>query len=240
MGQVSVGFFSFTEVTDPAQHHAYNEWHQLDHMPEQHVLAGIVLGQRWVATPPCRAARLVSAPLLDPTHYMTLYLMADPIEETLSQFFDLGARLRAAGRFFDARRSHLSGPFALVEARAAPGLAVSGEALPFRANRGVYVVVEAGAGTEDEQAQRSRTTHLLEVDGVAGVWRFKAERPTDGRWRSGDHTITLCYLDADPLAVAQDLGPVLDGGAVMGAEPVLAGPFESIRPWEWSWFDERG
>ena len=34
--KVKLGFFSFTEVTDPGQHRAYNEWHQLDHMPEQH------------------------------------------------------------------------------------------------------------------------------------------------------------------------------------------------------------
>ena len=38
--KVKVGFFSFTEITDPAEHHAYNEWHQLDHMPEQFPLDG--------------------------------------------------------------------------------------------------------------------------------------------------------------------------------------------------------
>ena len=37
------GFFSFTEVTDPAEHRSYNEWHQLDHLPEQFPLAGIVV-----------------------------------------------------------------------------------------------------------------------------------------------------------------------------------------------------
>jgi len=30
-----LGFFSFTEVTDPSAHEAYNAWHQLDHLPEQ-------------------------------------------------------------------------------------------------------------------------------------------------------------------------------------------------------------
>src|SRR5207253_8423668 len=77
------GFFSFTEVTDPSAHHAYNEWHQLDHLPEQYPLPGIVHGQRWVSTPACRAARAVSGPALDPIHYVTCYLMADPIRATL-------------------------------------------------------------------------------------------------------------------------------------------------------------
>ena len=49
--KVVAGFFSFTEITDPAEHRAYNEWHQLDHMPEQLPLDGIAYGQRWVSTP---------------------------------------------------------------------------------------------------------------------------------------------------------------------------------------------
>ena len=38
--KAAYGFFSFTEVTDPAEHHAYNAWHQLDHLPEQFPLRG--------------------------------------------------------------------------------------------------------------------------------------------------------------------------------------------------------
>ena len=57
MNKVKAGFFSFTEVTDPKEHRAYNEWHQLDHLPEQFPLRGIAFGQRWVSTPACAAAR---------------------------------------------------------------------------------------------------------------------------------------------------------------------------------------
>src|SRR5438445_527148 len=88
--KVKVGFFSFTEITDPHEHRAYNEWHQLDHMPEQFPLRGIAYGQRWVSTPACRAARLTSGPLLDPIHYMTLYLITEPVDETLREFRRLG------------------------------------------------------------------------------------------------------------------------------------------------------
>ena len=65
-----LGFFSFTEITDPAEHHSYNEWHQLDHMPEQYPLDGIAYGQRWVSTPACRAARVGerAAARPDPLH----------------------------------------------------------------------------------------------------------------------------------------------------------------------------
>ncbi len=80
MNKVKVGFFSFTEITDPSEHRSYNEWHQLDHMPEQYPLPGMAFGQRWVSTPACRAARAVDGPLLAPVHYVTLYLMTEPVE----------------------------------------------------------------------------------------------------------------------------------------------------------------
>src|SRR5262245_41529774 len=160
--KIAYGFFSFTEITDPAQHRAYNEWHQLDHLPEQYPLTGIVHGQRWVSTPACRAARAVNGPGLDPVHYVTCYLMAEPIEETLDDFFALGGELRRLDRFFAARHAHLTGPFAVADAIAAPGALVSDAAVPFRPNRGVYVVVEdPGTAPSDARA-------LLDLPGVAG------------------------------------------------------------------------
>jgi hypothetical protein len=104
-----LGFFSFSEVTDPAAHRAYNEWHQLDHLPEQFSLDGILFGQRWVCTPGCRQDRVAVSPLLERCHYMTLYLMRD--DGVLPGFFALAQRLRKEDRFFADRLSHLSGSF---------------------------------------------------------------------------------------------------------------------------------
>jgi hypothetical protein len=226
--KVSYGFFSFTEITDPAQHAAYNAWHQLDHLPEQYPLAGIVYGQRWVSTPACRAARAVNGPALDPIHYVTCYLMAEPIEQTLEDFFALGAELRRLDRFFAARHAHLTGPFGVVDAAAAPRVLVSAAAVPFRPNRGVYVIVaEASTPGVDSHA-------LLAQPGVAGVWTF-ATNPelSDRRWSAGSRRITVAWLDDDPLAVAAQLAPMV--GERAGVE--FAGPFEAITPWAWDWFD---
>src|SRR5580704_5825210 len=148
MNKVKVGFFSFTEITDPAEHKSYNEWHQLDHMPEQYPLAGVVFGQRWVSTPACRRARAADDPSLAPVHYMTLYLMGEPVDATLEEFRALGGTLRESGRFHTHRRSHLSGPFVVSGAAAAPRVLVSAEAVPYRPNRGVYVVVRDGTGAD--------------------------------------------------------------------------------------------
>ena len=153
MNKVSHGFFSFTEITDPNAHAAYNAWHQLDHLPEQYPLAGIVYGQRWVSTPACRAARAVNGSALDPIHYVTCYLMSEPIRQTLDDFFALGAELHRLDRFFDARRALLTGPFRAHDAVAAPRVLVSAAAVPYRPHRGVYVVVEGP--TADDLTRRA-------------------------------------------------------------------------------------
>jgi hypothetical protein len=231
--KVSYGFFSFTEVTDPAEHRSYNEWHQLDHLPEQFPLPGIVYGQRWVSTPACRAARAVSDSTIDPIHYVTCYLMAEPITETLDDFFVLGAELHRLDRFHEHRRAHLTGPFGVTDTAAAPRVRVSAAAVPYRAHRGIYVVVE-----DVTEADPHVTTQdaLLAVAGVAGVWTFATapDLAPSRRWTAGTRRITVCWLDDDPLEVAARLAPRYESAGNVS----FAGPFETITPWEWDWFDE--
>ena len=240
------GFFSFTEVTDPAEHHAYNEWHQLDHLPEQFPLPGIVYGQRWVSTPACRAARAVSETMLDPIHYLTCYLMAEPIEQTIEEFFDLGARLHELDRFHRHRRAHLTGPFRIHNSLAAPRVLVSAAAVPFRAHRGLYVVVEEpresdGFAEVERELVAEHESAMLDVVGVAGVWTFATPIDmTSRRWSPGARRITVCWLDDDPLAVAARLAPIeVDHRERFDSisRVIFAGPFETITPWEWDWFD---
>ena len=173
-----LGFFSFTEITDPSAHEAYNAWHQLDHLPEQFTVDGITFGQRWVRSPRCRAAEAAAGPLLDPFHYMTLYLMRD--EGCLPPFFALAEHLRDEDRFFDPRRSLLSGPFEVVGRWAAPRVAVSAGAVPFRPSEGVYVVV--GPPVEGEAlVDQRRGGRCLAI-------RRPAERANGHAWPSSTAT----------------------------------------------------
>ncbi len=241
MAKVQLGFFSFTEITDPTEHRSYNEWHQLDHMPEQYPLAGVVYGQRWVSTPACRRSRAYDDPTLAPVHYVTLYLMGEPVDATLEEFRALGESLSEAGRFHQHRRSRLSGPFSVTGVHAARRVLVSADAVPYRPNRGIYVVVRDGRqgrpGETDEDALLAAA--LLDSSGVAGVWTFAADDRFDGHgWRTGDKTITVCYLDAEPLTVSPALGDIVRGAIGQSSRTALfAGPLETITPWSWDWFD---
>jgi hypothetical protein len=249
MNKVEIGFFSFTEVTDPKEHRAYNEWHQLDHLPEQLPLPGVVHGQRWVATPACRRARVAAEPPLDRVQYLTLYLMTGPEDRVVEGFRNWGERLSELGRFHRHRVSHLSGPFLFLKAYAAPRVLISPEAIPYRPCRGIYVTVEEAIAKPrlDEWAQwldRVEVPALLGVPGVAGIWSFVGRSQSfhdapDGR------RVTVAYLDDDPLAVAQRLAERRDAGQREGRTPdwsadvrtTYAGPLETIVPWQWNWFD---
>ena len=127
-------------------------------------------GQRWVSTPACRASRAVSDPAIDPIHYVTCYLMAEPIAQTLDDFFELGAELHRLDRFHEHRRAHLTGPFGVDRDCGRAAVLVSAAAVPYRAHRGIYVVVEDDDGSRVRPAQ---TKHrCLTEPGVAGVWTF--------------------------------------------------------------------
>ena len=216
--KVSHGFVSFTEVA-PGQHRSYNEWHLFDHMAEQLPLRGIVFGQRWVLPPSLRTFARAQAPL-DRIHYVTLYLMAEPMAETLREFRELAVELRALDRFHLHRTSHLSGPVAVHDCRASPRALVSAEAVPYRPHRGVHVRIARGEHQPDDLADRP---------GVAGVWTFSGDELSPPELRHA--TIVWCWLDSDPSAVAPDLAtdaPSLEFSATFS----VVDPFGS-----WDWFD---
>jgi hypothetical protein len=237
--KVVAGFVSFTEVPD-GEHRSYNEWHMLDHMPEQYPIPGIVHGQRWVVSPRCAAARLVAEPPLAAAHYMTLYLLAEPLAHTLRHFVEVGRRLADAGRFHRGRRAHLSGPLRIAGQWASPRVLVTELAVPYRPNRGLFVVVERHRAPVRTEPAGAVVPALVELDGVAGIWVFSSD-PTVGELAhaGGAWRVAVAYLDDDPVTVAQRAGDrLLAGLACPDGAVALAGPMETIRPWEWGWFDD--
>jgi hypothetical protein len=205
-----LGFFSFTEVTDPSAHEAYNAWHQLDHLPEQFTIEGINFGQRWVRSPRCRAAESATGSLLDRFHYMTLYLLRD--EHLIPEFFSLAEELSAKDRFFRARRALLSGPFPVVGRWADPRVAISPGAIPFRPAQGVHVVVGPAV---DGQG-------VISHPGVAGAWQFSDAEL--GR------TITVTFIDGDLWQASAAIG------TAGGESAEWAGPLEPVDAFRWDWF----
>jgi hypothetical protein len=206
----------------------YLEWHLLDHLPEQYRIGGVRSGQRWVSTARCRAARLAGSDEFDATDHVVSYLFGQPVESALDAFFALGGRLHAAGRMPIALPRVHFGVWNLAATLANPRALVGADVVPWRPNRGAYLIVERPADRPagwDDPAPA-----LAGLDGVAGLWRFRGLADPRGE-DCADLEVTLCYLDADPVdVVAPGVAGVLGAG---GPSLLLAAPFEAVVPFAW-------
>ncbi len=241
-GRVRLGYFSLSAHAESGDDRPYLAWHQLDHMPEQYQLPGLVLGQRWAATDGCRAARIAADDRWAGAEHVVCYLMGEPLEDTVDGFLDLGRRLAGMGRFPLHLPSCYRGGLVLLEAYAAPRVLVGADVVPFRPHRGVYLVVER-AGDERWDAHHRRAAArslpvLLETDGVAGAWVFgTSPGMRRDNFSPGDLRMTVCYLDGEPVEVAGRVQEVLrPAWADAPAPPLLAGPYESLVRWDWERF----
>jgi len=244
VNRVKVGFFSLSRRSPDGDDRSYLAWHQLDHMPEQYQLPGLVLGQRWVSTPACRASRAAGDDGWAEVEHVVCYLMGDPVDETIDDFYALGRTLAESGRFPHSLPAQYRGGLALVETWAAPRVLVSDAVVPFRPHRGIYLIVEVHPeGVADDSPARPGSHglfgHLAAVPGVAGAWRY-ASSPAISRPRFSEGAVemTVCYLDDDPATVAKSMAPLLaEVSAARSTRVALAAPFESMMTWD---LDEPG
>jgi hypothetical protein len=255
-------FFSFTGITDPSQHRAYNEWHQLDHRPENLALPGVVWGERWVYAPDCAALGVRSGTTVDATQYINMYWYREPYAASIKEWQDLAEIAFQWGRRPDVAYTTrpLMGFFSVVKGYVNPRVLVSTDVLPFRPTTGIYVTLTQLSAPHSPAADalhawydRERIPRIVELPGVAGAWTFASDSTTlDPRWQAAPGSVTfdpiegpdrgtfrvhVYFLDGDPLAVARAIA-ALDAPSDAAGETVLfAGPLRTIVPWQWDWFD---
>lgn len=233
---VTTAFVSLSARHPDARDADYIEWHSLDHRPEQHRLDGLRGALRLVSTPACRAARLAGDGRYDTVDHVMAYLFAG--RAALRPFGALGAALAAGGRMPLRLPSVEVALYDLAGALAAPAVLVGADVVPWRPATGAFLLVERVGRTDPaEPAGRGPVppADLAAVPGVAGAWWFAgaAEPPS---W-TADVTglqLTWCFLDGDPVEVADRLRAPLErrwaGGA---AASVLAAPFPMPVPFDW-------
>lgn len=252
-------YVSFIELTDAAKHQEYNEWHHLDHRPENFNLPGIVYGERFVLSPECGAASSFDEPQLSPFHYLLMYWMEEPMERTWRDFQTFSTNSIAMGRRPELGyvKRRLSSMFIPLKGYAAPRVLLSPEALPFRPARGIYVTLADFDNLEGRETQDMLRWYgqvyfpeMLTCRGVAGIWTFVSDAAYSFSnsvipVRAG-RLLQIYYLDDEPLKVCDEI--CARAGKGRGAAPVLgraarknlfAGPLEVIQPWQWGWFDAK-
>ena len=231
-GEVTAVFVSLSARHLENRDAEYLEWHTLDHRPEQHRLPGLRGSMRFVSTPECRSVRPAADSRYEATDHVMVYLFAD--QAPMDAFYGLGEELFKAGRM-QLRLPAVEGDLYLVQGKTAAPSAVAGaDVLPWRPARGAYLLLELGAAAPD---------HLVEIDGVAGVWWAATDseeieaRPWFGSLTSNEEgvkQVSLCFIDGDPIDVARRIEPALEerwaDGSVM---PLLAAPFHTVITFEW-------
>ncbi|TVZ02174.1 hypothetical protein EAS64_25435 [Trebonia kvetii] len=247
-------FFSFIRLTDSKHYRDYNEWHQLDHRPENLLLPGVAWGDRWALTADCAELAVTPAAEYSALDFIAMYWFNDPVEQSVAEWHELGER-----SFQWGRRPELNyverpfvGFFSPVKGYVTPRVLVSADALPFRPNRGVRVTLSRVRDTHSLDAEQAYRWHdtvampaLLDISGVAGGWTFSflhkqrhatvpGELPD---FEPGSLRLRLLYLDEDPVQVEQEIRRQetewADAGVPGPAEEVLLStPLRTIIPWQ--------
>lgn len=252
-------FFSFIDLTDPSVHREYNEWHQLDHRPENLLLPGVAWGDRWARPAEYSALDRSSSQELTDVDYVAMYWFRPPYEQSVAEWSKLGEDSFQWGRGpqLPGVKRPLLGFFTPVKGYAAPRIGVSAEALPFRPNRGLHLTVTHfadphGADVHEQFRWDDRIgiPALLECPGVAGAWTFSLhsmqKHPSlplgagNREFAPGAVRIRMLYLDADPAEVTRavlELEQDLDSRGAGGPRPAVGetlfdGPLRTIIPWQ--------
>lgn len=250
-----LAFFSFIALDSPspADHRRYNEWHQLDHRPENLALPGVAAGERWRRSGDCKQMSSGTTEQ-DDIDYVAMYWFRDPVERSVVEWEQLGADSFQWGRgpMLPGVRRTLLAFFRPVKGYSAPSSLVSPEAIPHRPNRGLHLTLTCytdplGADTHEQYRLQDQVVipELLRLPGVAGAWTFSLDRhqrnalglrSQEASDRPGQLRMRLLYLEQDPLdtttrirdRTAEMAGPTMPQSL---GEVVLDTPLRSITAW---------
>ena len=177
-----LAFFSFVELTDQSQHRAYNEWHQLDHRPENLALPGVAWGDRWARRGDYVAASHAVGEFAA-VDYVAMYWFRPPVDAALAAWDALGEASFQWGRgpIIPGVQRRMLAFFRPVKGYAAPRARVAAEVLPYRPHRGLHLTLTRfaephGLDTHEEFRREDADTipALLELDASQGRGRSRS------------------------------------------------------------------
>lgn len=226
-GDITTVFVSMATRHPDGTDAEYLQWHTLDHRPEQHRLSAVRASLRLVSTPACRAARAASHDRFDDVDHVMNYFFTGVAG--MDSFLELSNALGGAERKLPLLPHVERGVYDVRAKIAAPRVKIGADVLPWWPVRGMYLLLETGAGAAKP------VTDLIEIGGVAGIWSTSADDadPTLGSAPAGQQ-LTYCFLDDDPVVTAERLRPVLEKRwGASDVEPLFAAPFHPVIPHEW-------
>jgi hypothetical protein len=228
----------------------YNRWYDLEHLPPNVALAGIMSGRRYVATPELHALRgpdPIAAFVPGKSTFATIYYLG--VEDVAGVLRDMTATrdvLDANGRMYPPEKKALryGEGFRLEWALAREGLEADERDIPHLGHTGIQIVL-GEVHEPDERAAATkwyREVHAADVLGVPGrlACLWFASVVNEGRYLA----VYLC--EGDPADTVRDAWAALPewrrrgrADSPRGAfKPLATGPYRLITPFQYDFARE--
>ena len=208
----------------------WNRWYDLEHTPPNVILEGVMLSNRYVATPELHAARHTAdgSPFgSGRASFITIYTLTGDPQIAFDDMSTLRERLIDTGRmaFPEDQKAVREGDcFQSVAAFVSPPTKLVPADVPFVGHTGVVLRQRRGG----QEASLARAARLVEMDIVHGVWSLSS-RLRDGL------DMDIVFVEGDAAAAAKQM---------RDAEPVdlttqvlVDAPYDRINPMHYPWAD---
>ena len=214
--------------TDASALESWNRWYDLEHLPPNIALPGVLSGRRYVAPPELHEVRLPEKPLAGfeagRGTNLTLYTLCGDPEEAIAEMTRVREELEAAGRMVGAGHRVVRAGDALTWnwGVADPALRADSRDIPHIQHTSVRVVLRRGG---DQDVRTEVAPAAVEVAGVHGVLGHRAlfQQGTD---------CDLYLMSGDPASVTREVREA--ARYPDGVELLLDAPFQLIVPFDYS------
>lgn len=211
---------------------AWNHWYDLEHIPPNVVLGGIMFGHRYVSPPAFheqREGRPGTHWTTGRASFLTIYtLTGDPLD-AFAEMSTVRDRLVAADRMFpDEKKIVREGDVLdLAWVVADPALRADDRDVPFISHTGVIIIQHDGSGSTSDWYRTTFAPAAVALDGVHAVCSYASiNRP--------GLSIEVILVEGDVLDAQRRLA----ASAPQPDDPIVVGAFDLIVPLRYPWADD--
>jgi hypothetical protein len=164
---------------------AWNRWYDLEHVPPNVWLPGVMLGRRYVSPPELHELRVTDASsgmAAQRGTFLTIYTLCEDPVETIAGMSTLRDKLYAEGRmtFPPEKKVVRDGDaMALVSATSSAELKLPKDEVPFVGHTGLLVLQRRASEAVAAWYRGEWASRVVSVDGVHGVMTVRSSRQPD-------------------------------------------------------------
>jgi hypothetical protein len=212
----------------------WNRWYDLEHVPPNVSMQGVMLGRRYVAPPELHELRTADAASgFGNQHgtFVTIYTLCEPPLKTVGRMSTLREKLYAENRMnFPPEKKVVrdGGALVLVSGVSSKELALPVEDIPFLGHTAVILVQRRASDAVAEWYRTEWSSKVVEVDGVHGVMSLRYEGKTG-------EELDIVFMEGDAVALTKAVRAAAPHHA--DATIVADAPFLLIDPLRYPWAD---